>query len=229
MAKTVADVVKMAKDVKMVDFRFTDLPGIWQHFSIPARQLNEELFEDGIGFDGSSIRGFQEIHESDMLLMPDPDTAFIDPMLRGADPGASSATSTTRSRASPTRRDPRYVAQQGRSLPEADRHCRHQLLGAGSRVLHLQRRALRRRHQLVLLLHRQRGRLVEQRQGPEAEPRRPDRAQARLLPRAARPTRSRTCAARSCWRWRAPACRSRSTTTRWPPPARPRSTCASTR
>ncbi len=81
MAKTVADVLKMAKEVKMVDFRFTDLPGTWQHFSIPARTLDESIFEDGIGFDGSSIRGFQEIHESDMLLMLDPDTAFIDNLL----------------------------------------------------------------------------------------------------------------------------------------------------
>ena len=60
MSKTVADVVKMGKEVQMVDFRFTDLPGTWQHFSMPARELTEELFEEGCGFDGSSIRGFQE-------------------------------------------------------------------------------------------------------------------------------------------------------------------------
>ena len=59
MAKTGADVVKMGKDVKMVDLRFTDMPGTWQHFTIPVRQLNVELFEDCIGFDGSSIRGFK--------------------------------------------------------------------------------------------------------------------------------------------------------------------------
>ncbi len=81
MSKTVADVLKMGKDVQMVDLRFTDMPGTWQHFSIPARELTEELFEEGIGFDGSSIRGFQEIHESDMLLMLDPETAFVDPVL----------------------------------------------------------------------------------------------------------------------------------------------------
>jgi len=80
MSKSVADVLQMAKSVQMVDFRFTDLPGVWQHFSIPARALNEELFEEGIGFDGSSIRGFKEIHESDMLLMLDASTAFIDPV-----------------------------------------------------------------------------------------------------------------------------------------------------
>jgi glutamine synthetase len=81
MSKTVADVIKMGKDVHMVDFRFTDLPGTWQHFSMPARELTEELFEEGMGFDGSSIRGFQEIHESDMILIPDPDTAFLDQLL----------------------------------------------------------------------------------------------------------------------------------------------------
>ncbi|PKO21573.1 MAG: type I glutamate--ammonia ligase [Chloroflexi bacterium HGW-Chloroflexi-1] len=80
MPKTAADVLKMADDVQMIDLRFTDLPGVWQHFSIPARALSEELFEDGIGFDGSSIRGFKEIHESDMMLLPDPDSAFIDPI-----------------------------------------------------------------------------------------------------------------------------------------------------
>lgn len=78
MAKTAADVVKMTKEVQMVDFRFIDMPGTWQHFTIPAHVLTEETFEDGIGFDGSSIRGFQEIHESDMLLIPDATSAFID-------------------------------------------------------------------------------------------------------------------------------------------------------
>jgi glutamine synthetase len=110
MAKTAADVVKMAKETQMVDFRFTDLPGQWQHFTIPAHRLDEEFFEDGIGFDGSSIRGFQEIHESDMLLLPDASTAFIDQVLEIPtlviicdvyDP-------VTRQ---PYSRDPRYVAR----------------------------------------------------------------------------------------------------------------------
>jgi glutamine synthetase len=80
MAKTVKEVLEMAKNVKMVDLRFIDLPGTWQHFSIPAHRLSTDLFEEGIPFDGSSIRGFQEIHESDMLLLLDPETAFIDPV-----------------------------------------------------------------------------------------------------------------------------------------------------
>ncbi|MCS7260580.1 MAG: type I glutamate--ammonia ligase [Anaerolineae bacterium] len=110
MSKTVTDVLAMTKQVEMVDLRFTDLPGTWQHFSIPAHELTEEVFEDGIGFDGSSIRGFREIHESDMLLIPDASTAFIDPVLQVPtmvlicdvyDP-------ITRQ---PYTRDPRYVAR----------------------------------------------------------------------------------------------------------------------
>jgi glutamine synthetase len=67
------------KEVRAVDLRFMDLPGLWQHFTIPVDRLNEDVFEDGLGFDGSSIRGWQSIHESDMLVVPQPDTAFIDP------------------------------------------------------------------------------------------------------------------------------------------------------
>ncbi|MBB2926070.1 type I glutamate--ammonia ligase [Paraburkholderia silvatlantica] len=65
--------------IQIVDLKFTDLPGLWQHFSITLPEVHEGLFANGIGFDGSSIRGFQEIQESDMLLKPDPTTAFIDP------------------------------------------------------------------------------------------------------------------------------------------------------
>jgi glutamine synthetase len=67
------------KDVKAVDLRFMDFPGLWQHFTIPVSKLDEDVFEDGLGFDGSSIRGWQAINESDMLVVPQPDTAFIDP------------------------------------------------------------------------------------------------------------------------------------------------------
>ncbi len=67
------------KDVKAVDLRFMDFPGLWQHFTIPVGGLTEEVFEEGLGFDGSSIRGWQAINESDMLVVPQPDTAFIDP------------------------------------------------------------------------------------------------------------------------------------------------------
>ncbi len=79
--KKPADVLKLAKenDVRIVDLRFMDLPGLWQHFSVPVHQLTEESFDQGFNFDGSSIRGFQAINESDMTVIPDPDAAFIDP------------------------------------------------------------------------------------------------------------------------------------------------------
>jgi glutamine synthetase len=67
------------KDVKAVDLRFCDLLGTWQRLTIPVGRLDEGVFEDGLGFDGSSFRGWQRVHESDMLLLPQPDTAFIDP------------------------------------------------------------------------------------------------------------------------------------------------------
>ena len=75
------DVMSFIKEngVKAVDCRFVDLPGLWQHFTLSTREFSADAFEEGLGFDGSSIRGFQEIQESDMLLMPDPDTAFLDP------------------------------------------------------------------------------------------------------------------------------------------------------
>jgi glutamine synthetase len=79
--KTAAEVLSYIKkeDVEMVDVRFCDLPGVMQHFTVPVSSFDESVFTDGLGFDGSSIRGFQEIHESDMLLLPDPTTARLDP------------------------------------------------------------------------------------------------------------------------------------------------------
>src|SRR6266704_127622 len=77
---SITRVFKMLKDhgVKMIDFKFMDFPGQWQHFSVPVVQLKEDSFEEGFGFDGSSIRGRKAINESDMLIIPDPPTAFID-------------------------------------------------------------------------------------------------------------------------------------------------------
>lgn len=67
------------KDIKAVDIRFMDFPGLWQHMTIPVNCLTEDVFEDGLGFDGSSLRGWAEINNSDMLLVPQPETAFVDP------------------------------------------------------------------------------------------------------------------------------------------------------
>ena len=115
-AKDVIDVVQ-AHGIQIIDLKFTDLPGLWQHFSIGLPELNDGLFNEGIGFDGSSIRGFQEIHESDMLLQPDPSTAFIDPM---CETPTLSLTCNVIDPVlkQPYSRDPRYVAH------KAERHLK---------------------------------------------------------------------------------------------------------
>ena len=114
--RTAGDVLKLIKDagIEVVDVRFCDLPGLMQHFSIPAHELTADVFEEGLGFDGSSIRGFQEIQESDMLLIPDPNTAVVDPFTEHPtldincfvrDPLTGESYS----------RDPRYIVQKAAS------------------------------------------------------------------------------------------------------------------
>ncbi len=70
------------KNVEVVDLRFMDFPGLWQHFSVPVSVLSESTFEDGFGFDGSSLRGWKSISESDMIVIPEPATAMIDPFMK---------------------------------------------------------------------------------------------------------------------------------------------------
>ena len=78
-----SEVITFAKErgAKMVDLKFIDLPGMWQHFTIPLRELTEAVFEEGLNFDGSSIRGWRAINESDMTVLPDPRSAQIDPFM----------------------------------------------------------------------------------------------------------------------------------------------------
>ena len=99
-----------SKQIKAVDLRFVDLPGLWQHFTVSTKEFAADIFDEGIGFDGSSIRGFQQIQESDMLLFPDPASAFVDPfaatptlvlICNVKDPVTGESYS----------RDPRYIAQ----------------------------------------------------------------------------------------------------------------------
>jgi glutamine synthetase len=110
--RTPAEVLGLVESegIEIVDFRFCDLPGLMQHFSVPAHELTNDGFAEGYGFDGSSIRGFQEIQESDMLLFPDANTAIIDPFRQHKtlnincfvkDPVTGESYS----------RDPRYIAQ----------------------------------------------------------------------------------------------------------------------
>ncbi|MDQ1507624.1 MAG: glutamine synthetase, partial [Actinomycetota bacterium] len=110
--RTPSDIVRLVQEqnIEVVDFRFCDLPGLMQHFSVPSHELSEEAFEDGYGFDGSSIRGFQEIQESDMILMPDPDTAVIDPFTQHTTLNLNCFVRDPITGESYTR-DPRYVAK----------------------------------------------------------------------------------------------------------------------
>jgi len=107
-----AEVVRLCQDegVEIVDFRFCDLPGLMQHFSAPVHQLTEDGFEDGYGFDGSSIRGFQEIQESDMILVPDPNTAVLDPFRQHKTLNINCFVRDPLT-GEPYSRDPRYVAK----------------------------------------------------------------------------------------------------------------------
>ncbi len=113
MARTPEDVLRLAqeKGARMVDFKFTDVPGTWQHFSVPMRMVDTSTFTEGVGFDGSSIRGFQQINESDMLLYPDPATAIMDPFT--AEPTLSLVCDVRQPGADrePYTRDPRYIAR----------------------------------------------------------------------------------------------------------------------
>jgi glutamine synthetase len=106
------DVLALAQEhgVRMVDFKFTDLPGTWQHLGLSIHSLSEDDFVEGLGFDGSSIRGFQEIAESDMVLLPDPTTALIDPFHEQKTLSISCNVIDPITR-EPYTRDPRYVAR----------------------------------------------------------------------------------------------------------------------
>jgi len=81
---TPKEVIKLAEknNAVMFDVKFLDLPGIWQHCSFPVSELSEDIFQDGLGFDGSSIRGWKAINNSDMLIIPDPTTAIMDPFTK---------------------------------------------------------------------------------------------------------------------------------------------------
>jgi glutamine synthetase len=106
----------------MVDLKFIDLPGKWQHTSVPFERLEVESFEDGFGFDGSSIRGFQPINQSDMLLIPDPDTAVMDPFTKHPTISLQCTVQDTLTRQNYSR-DPRHIAK------KAEAYLKHSGIG----------------------------------------------------------------------------------------------------
>jgi glutamine synthetase len=118
---TAAEVLKTIRDndVRYVDFRFTDPRGKWQHVTFDVSLIDEEIFDEGTMFDGSSIAGWKAINESDMLLMPDPATATLDPFFSAA------TLSIVCDVLEPATGEPYRQARRG--LPAADRHRRHDL------------------------------------------------------------------------------------------------------
>ncbi|MDH5510100.1 MAG: type I glutamate--ammonia ligase [Nitrospinota bacterium] len=114
---TPREVIEFAKknNCQMFDIKFMDLPGMWQHFSFPMNELTEGTFENGLGFDGSSIRGWRAIHASDMLVIPDPVTAIMDPFTKYPTLSliANIFDPITKE---PYNRDPRSIAQRAESF-----------------------------------------------------------------------------------------------------------------
>src|SRR6478672_3195337 len=127
---TPKDVMKLIKenDVKYADLRFTDPRGKWQHVTMDITTIDEDTFSEGLMFDGSSIAGWKAIHESDMQLMPDPESACIDPFYA----------ETTIVLVCDT-----LDREKGRRAGQVHGRGRHRVLRAGSRVLHLRRREIR--------------------------------------------------------------------------------------
>ena len=177
-------------DVKFVDVRFCDLPGVMQHFNVPATNFDNAAFDDGLMFDGSSIRGFQAIHESDMKLMPDPTTAFIDPF-RAEKTLVINFSIRDPFTDEPYSRDPRNIAAKAEEYLKSTGHRRHRLLRCRGGVLRLRRRALRDQAEHRQLLRRLDRGCVELRPPRRRrQPRLQDPLQGRLLPRSAgRPLR----------------------------------------
>ena len=215
--------------VEFIDVRFTDLPGQQQHFNVPAATLPDDFFTEGVMFDGSSIRGFAAIHKSDMKLIPDPSTAYVDPFRAAKTLNVAFSIVEPRT-GEPYERDPRQVATKAEEWLKIDRHRRHRLLRPRGRVLRLRRRAVPDLAERGLLPHRlDRGRLEHRPRRGRRQPRLQDAVQGRLLPRpAGRPLRrpARPDEQRAD---RGRASRSSGRTTRSAPPARPRSTTSSTR
>src|SRR6478672_6961421 len=188
---TAEDLLKAIKDekVQMIDLRFTDLPGVWQHFSVPPSAVSIDALNEGIGFDGSSIRGFQEIQESDMLVVPDPTTAFLDPFVP-----AKTLVLTCNIRDPMTgqsySRDPRHIAQKAEIYLKGTGRADTSYFGPEAEFFVFNGRALRTGHQLRLPRNRfQRGQLEHRQEGsaefgPQAAPERgilsgsPDRQHA---------------------------------------------------
>ena len=181
---TASDLLKRIKDedIKYVDLRFTDMRGKLQHVTFDQTIVDEDLFEEGTMFDGSSIAGWKAINDCDMVLMPDPGLGLHGPVLLAVDDGHQLRHSRSADLPALQPR-PAHHGQEGRGLREVDRHRRQRLFRPGARVLPVRRRALLEHH----VQGRLRGRLervpVEQRHRVRSRQQRPPhRPQEGLLP-----------------------------------------------
>ncbi len=209
----------------MVDLKFIDLIGKWQHTSVPFHRLSSDAFEEGFGFDGSSIRGFQPINQSDMLLIPDPSSAVLDPFTRFPTLSLLCNIQDTLTRQSYSR-DPRYIAKKAEAYLQSTGLADTCFFGPEAEFF---------------IFDGVRFDVKGNEAFYSSTPARPfgiagatkvrisaTRSAARkAISRSSRRTRTWICAPRFAWRWNASASRSRSATTRWRAPDKARSICAS--
>jgi glutamine synthetase len=214
-------------DVKLVDFKFTDLPGSWQHFTTTLTEYNEEIFTEGLGFDGSSIRGWRAINASDMLVIPDPTTAWID--VFNAEPTLSLiCTIVDPITREPYDRDPRGVAEKAEAYLQSTGIADTAFFGPEAEFFIFDE--VRYSYSGQLSFH-----LVDSAEGHwnSGKEEFPNlgykiRAKEGYFP-LARWTRCRTSATRCAWSWRKPVFRSSGSITKSRPQARPRSMLVSRR
>jgi glutamine synthetase len=198
---TAKDVLKMIKDkdVKFVDLRFTDPRGKMQHVTFDKSLVDEDLFAEGLMFDGSSIAGWKAINESDMKLMPDPAPPHR-PVLRADDAGDLLRRARA-APASPTARSA-HDRQEGRGLSEADRHRRHAIFGPEAEFFVFDDvRFSADPYNTGFSSTRRRAADQHRHRIRDGQPRPPHAHQGRLLPGAADRQRCRTCAPRCCRSW----------------------------
>lgn len=214
-------------DVKFVDVRFCDLPGVMQHFNVPASTVGEDFFTDGQMFDGSSIRGFQAINESDMKLIPDLDTAYVDPFrvektlninMSIVDPYTNE----------PYSRDPRQVAAKAEAYLKSTGIADTAFFAPEAEFYIFDDVRFQTKQNMSFYE-------IDSIEPPGTPPVRKTAATWATRPRtraatsrSRRSTTTPTCATRWSSPWTTWVSRSSAATTRWAPPVRPRSTTAST-
>ncbi len=215
-----------ANNVKIVDIRFTDLPGLWQHVSFPVHELRESSFEDGFGMDGSSIRGWAAIHESDMLLVPDPSWYMLDPFTETPTLAMIGDIIDPVTKQHYVK-DPRNIAKKAENYLAYTGIADTAYFGAEAEFFIFDNIRFDRPSNTVstiLTLKKAAGTPAGRRTTWVT-----GRATRKAISPSRPPTITRTCAAKWFWPWRRPGFKSSATTTKWPPAGKPRLTRGSTR